>query len=159
MAQRDFHRAPMDLRIVGRDLPGLRFDGREPVYLGVQREKEVIDLVPGDAAEAVFRISVDVVLLGDGDVDFRGPFVHGKRGERFIYLSWGELEPEGRFEMFRRAKLHLSAIDEQAVAHALGSDLTIQATLDLTDNCGGLLCPSVRPPKIAWQVGSTARAS
>lgn len=158
MTQRDLHRATVDLRIVGRDLPGLRFGDRDPVYLGVQREKEVVGLVPGDAAEAVFRISVDVVVLDEGALDFRGPFAHGKRGERFIYLSWGQLQPGGRFEMFRRAKLHLSVLDEKALAQALGTGCTIEATLGLTDSCGGPLCASIRPPKIEWRINSPVRA-
>ena len=39
----------------------------------------------------------------EGAIDFGGPFVHGRKGERFLYLSWGAVDPD--FEMFRRAKL------------------------------------------------------
>jgi len=61
--------------------------------------------VPGDAPEAVFTFTIDAVTGDDGQIDFRGPFVHGKRGARFLYLSWGERFPDGRLQMFRRAKL------------------------------------------------------
>ena len=41
---------------------------------------------------------------------FRGPAVHGKRGERFLYLTWGDVGPAGEFAMFRRAKLMFADI-------------------------------------------------
>ena len=86
------------LRIVGHDLPGRSFEGARNVHVGVQRRSEVIDLVPGDAESAEWEVYVD---------HRRGPYVHGRGDERFVYLSWGELGAEGSFEMFRRAKLHL----------------------------------------------------
>ena len=45
----------------------------------------------------------------DGEPDFRGPLVHGKRGERFLYVSWGEPTGSGH-EMFRRLKLYLGPL-------------------------------------------------
>src|SRR4051794_40660058 len=98
----------LNMQIVGQNLPGRRFDGYQAVHLGIQRRSEVIDLVPGDAAQAIFALTVGAVVDGTGGIDFRGPYVHGKRGERFVYLSWGDLADDGTFTMFRRAKLHLS---------------------------------------------------
>jgi hypothetical protein len=144
----------VDVRIVGHNLPGLRWCEYERVHAGIQREQQVVGLVPGDAAEAVFRLTVDVVTGSEQGPDFRGPFVHGRRGERFLYLSWGQLAPDGDFAMFRRAKLWLSAADEQAVACALTPGQVLEATLDLTDARGGPLCASVRPPRIRWQVAA-----
>jgi hypothetical protein len=140
----------MRVRIVGTNLPGIRFGGREPVHVGVQRRKEVVDLVPGDAAEAVFDFDVDVV---DGP-DFRGPYVHGKRGQRFLYLSWGYASDGGGtdFEMFRRAKLHLSAIDDGLVGEAAAGGGVLEGRLSLTDGRGGPRCASVRPPLVEWRV-------
>jgi len=153
------NRAALELRIVGRRLPGLRFCEREPVYVGVQRQRraEVVDLVPGDVDEACFSLAVKVVTDGaDGGMDFRGPFVHGRRGERFLYLSWGYVGPGGAFEMFRRAKLHLSTIDEGDIARALASGAAITGALDLTGKRGAPLCAAVRPPSIAWRVDAPA---
>ena len=79
------------VRILGSRLPGRDCGGREPVHVGVQRRGEVVGLLPGDAEQAVFAITVDVVPGGAGGVEFRGPFVHGRRGERSVYLSWGQL--------------------------------------------------------------------
>jgi hypothetical protein len=146
----------VDVRIMGRNLPGLQWCEYEQVHVGVQREKQVVGLVPGDAAEAVFVIQVTVVGGDAQDLDFRGPFVHGRRGERFLYLSWGQLAPDGAFAMFRRAKLWLSAVDGQDVARALATGQALEATLALTDARGGPLCASVRPPTIQWQVAPVA---
>ena len=49
-------------------------------------------------------------VVEDGSVDLRGPAVHGKKGERFLYLTWGNVRPDGSFVMFRRAKLMVGDI-------------------------------------------------
>jgi hypothetical protein len=156
---------PLKFRIVGHRLPGLKFGmsagamiDREPVYLGIQRNSEVIDLVRGDAPRAVFEFAVDVVSGSDDGLDFRGPFVHGDKGKRFLYLSWGEVGADGGFSMFRRAKLPLSAIESKDLIGSLSSPLSaaepvvVEGTLDLTDEGGGPICAAVLPPKINWRV-------
>ncbi len=113
------------VRIVGQRLPGLRCGGRTGVHVGVQRGREVVALVPGDVTAAVFELTVGVVTGRDGRPDFRGPFVHGRPGERFLYLSWGEVGTAGRFEMFRRAKLHLSALSEDTLRKRSSSERSV----------------------------------
>ena len=102
---------PLDVRIVGVNLPGRAWAGYGNIHVGVQRGAEVVDLVPGDAGEAVWELPVDVMPGGD----FRGPFVQGKKGDRFLYLSWGTVGAAGGFTMFRRAKLMLAAVDAGVV--------------------------------------------
>ena len=142
--------ATLRLRLVGHSLPGRRFSCYEPVVLGVQRGREVVDLVAGDAGAAVFALTVEAVLR-DGALDFRGPYAHGKPGDRFLYLSWGTLAPDGRFAMFRRAKLRLADIPAAAIERALAGDVMLEGTLGLTSDRGGPLCAAVRPPRIAWR--------
>ncbi len=141
------------VQIAGQNLPGRQFDCYQEVHVGIQCRSEVIDLVPGDAPEASFCPAVDIQPDATGAYDFRGPYVHGKRGERFLYLSWGNVAEDGAFAMFRRAKLHLSAIDPHDVAHAVETGATLAGHLELSDGKGGPLCASVRPPRIAWRVG------
>lgn len=138
---------------MGQRLPGRRFGDAQAVHVGVQRKAEVVGLVAGDAERAVFDLTVDVVEAADGARDFRGPFVHGKRGHRFLYLSWGDVDAEGTFSMFRRAKLHLADVDPVVLDAVLGQDATLEATLDLTDECGGPRCATVRPPTVRWAAG------
>ena len=150
----------MNFRIVGRHLPGLKFGRsagafvhREHVHLGIQRRGEVIDLIPGDASRAVFDFQVDVTLGSKGCLDFLGPFVHGERGKRLLYLNWGEVDASGGFSMFRRAKLPLTAIAaKDLIGSPSPSSLVVEATLDLTDEKGGPICGKVAASALDWQV-------
>ena len=145
----------MHLRILGTSLPGIRFcdpagQPLTPVYLGIQRRDEVVFRTPGDAPSAVFDLEVDAVPV-EGGWDFRGPFVHGKRGDRFLYLSWGVLSGEA-FAMFRRAKIMLGAVPSDTLAAAVATG-GLEGALGLTDRRGSPLCAAVRPPVIAWSAG------
>ena len=148
------------IRIRGHDLPGARCVGLpgiakpayEAVHVGVQRKREVVDLVPGDAPEACWDLLVEVVPGRDGGLDFRGPWVQGKPGERFVYLSWGELLPGGGLAMFRRAKLWLTTIGDDRLQQAIATGSVVEGRLPLTDRRGGPICASVRPPTIEWSL-------
>jgi hypothetical protein len=129
------------IRIVGDNLPGRRFAEYADVHVGMQVDRDVPDPVPGDADVAIFEVPVTFT----DDRDFRGKAVHGRRGERFLYLSWGDLA-SGRFEMFRRAKLHLSTIPADELTGGV-----VEGRLGLTDGSGGPRCASVRPPVIVWR--------
>ncbi len=150
------------VRIRGHTLPGRRCVGlpgiAKPVYegvhIGMQRQKAVVDLVPGDATEASWTFPIEVVPGRSGGLDFRGPWVHGKPGERFLYLSWGEVPAVDQFLMFRRAKLWLTTISEELLQEALNTGATIEGRLPLTDSKGGPICASVRPPVIAWSLAT-----
>jgi hypothetical protein len=140
------------VRICGRRLPGASWSGRDGIHVGVQRGTDVVGLVIGDAADAVFDIDVDIVSDSDGEPDFRGPYVHGRRGERFIYLNWGEVHDEAPFTMFRRLKLHLAPLIELTDAETVLGAKRIQAVLELTDTRGRPLAASVRPPWVTWRI-------
>jgi hypothetical protein len=116
--------------------------------VGVQVGRDPAALVRADETEARWELELDVVDRG-GQLDFRGLLVHGRRGERFIYLTWGELGPDGRFEMFRRAKLMLNRIDQPVLAAALRTGRLL-ARVDLTGSDGGPRCARVDPPAIEW---------
>jgi hypothetical protein len=121
------------------------------VYLGIQRKQEVVEITPGDAPEAVFEVRLEV-RERDGALQFHGPFVQRRLPQQFVYLSWGEVKQPGTFIMFRRAKLHLTAIDAALVKQAVDSGGVIEGALPLTDRCGDPLCASVTPPVIRWSV-------
>ncbi|MFF8956870.1 DUF5990 family protein [Streptomyces sp. NPDC014894] len=138
--------AELVLRITGRELPGTDCGEFTDIHVGVQRGREPDQLVRADAAEALFEIPVETFAAADGTTDFRGPYVQGRRGTRFVYLTWGELPPGGEFAMFRRAKLFLA--DLPAAAVASGGPVT--TTLGLTDPDGMPLCAALRPPALHW---------
>ncbi len=142
---------------MGHNLPGIKFTivqgaviDRDPVYIGIQKKDEVIDLARGDAKKAEFNFPVEVIP--GKEYDFRGPFIHGGKGERFLYLSWGELGKGNKFEMFRRAKLFLSDIELKILKAALSNNSrTIEGAIDLTDDKGGPLCGSAVSRKVIWR--------
>lgn len=143
------------ITIVGFNPPGCEFcrpDGSmmTNVHVGVQQGREPTGLVRADTEPTRWEVDVDLVDH-DGDLDFRGPAVQGKRGDRFVYLTWGELGASEDFEMFRRAKLMLNRIDGTIVEAARAADHMV-ARVDLTDGDGGPRCARVDPPAISWSV-------
>ncbi len=144
----------MQIRIEGSDLPGRRPGGEADalrlgnVQVGVQRKAEVVDRVPADAASATWAFEVTVREV-DGLVDVGGPFVHGRPGARFLYLSWGAVD-DGGFAMFRRAKLLFGDVPGDVLRAASAGRGVLVGRLGLTDEQGGPRCARVRPPDITW---------
>lgn len=146
----------MRVAIAGINLPGRGFwrpDGSvmENVHVGVQVRRDPAQLVQADAVDGHWEMDVEVVA-NDGERDFRGPTVQGKRGDRFIYLTWGNVDPDGEFEMFRRAKLMLNRVDESVMKQAVEVGQLL-ATVDMTGDDGTPRCARVDPPAIEWSTG------
>jgi hypothetical protein len=144
------------IRIEGTDLPGRRGGSESDalrlgnVHVGVQRKAEVVDRVPADADAATWNLDVDSREV-DGLLDVGGPWVHGRPGARFLYLSWGAVDGE-RFEMFRRAKLLFGDVPTAVLRSAHDGAGVLVARLGLTDPDGGPRCARVRPPDIGWSL-------
>jgi hypothetical protein len=143
------------IRIEGSDLPGRRelpgradLPGLGGVQVGVQRKAEVVDRVPAGAESAVWEFEV-VSREVDELLDVGGPWVHGRPGARFLYLSWGVVEGE-TFRGFRRAKLLFGDIPTAMLRAAHDGGGVLVARLGLTDADGGPRCARVRPPDITW---------
>jgi hypothetical protein len=145
----------VEIIIRGHNLPGRSFCSEgEPldnVHVGVQVRRDPVDLVAGDAPAADWRVDVRVETT-EGQLDFKGPAVHGPRGQRFLYLTWGDVGADGNFTMFRRAKLMLDRIDPGMVREALTGQRPLQATIDLTDGRGCPRCARVDEPALSWTV-------
>jgi hypothetical protein len=140
------------IEIQGRALPGRRCAGYDDVAVGVQRGREVVDVRPADADAVTWSFDVAEVRRPDGGVDVRGPWVHGRPGARFLYLTWTGTRGttgDGTSGMFRRAKLMLD--DPALLAAAAGGVLV--GRVGLTQCDGTPLCAAVRPPRITWTVG------
>ncbi|UUW91114.1 DUF5990 family protein [Nocardioides sp. WV_118_6] len=144
----------MLLEIRGHHLPGRTWAGdavaHDDVHVGLQVGREPAELVPGDADRATWTTELRLVDLPDGTTDVRGPAVQGRRGERFVYLTWGDLGADGGFAMFRRAKLMLADVLALGVGtdSGLGPDDHVVATVDLTDERGGPRCARLEPPAL-----------
>jgi hypothetical protein len=134
------------------NLPGTECVGKTGVRLGVQKGDVVIEDVPADREEVIFTIPLRVIESSrTGQPDFRGPFVHGKLGERFLYLCWGE-RPAQTWEGFRRAKLPLRYLSRQLLEKALHAGTPIAVHLDMTDEKGVPLTASIKEDAIAWRM-------
>jgi hypothetical protein len=131
----------------GTDAPGRTFASYRDVHVGVQVGREAVGLVPADTPAPEWALDVRY------DGDFRGPAVHGKKGERFLYLTWGDVATPGSFAMFRRAKLMVNDIEPELLAGAARIDGTLVASLPLTDERGCPRCARVKPPVIGWRAG------
>lgn len=122
------------LVIRGHHLPGRSCGPYRDVHVGLQVRHEAHDLVPGDADHAEW-----VVDIGTDDGDFRGPAVQGRKGARFVYLTWGTYT-DGTFTMFRRAKLMLADLPRPA------EEVTVE--VHLTDDNGMPRCARLHAPAI-----------
>lgn len=122
-------------------VPGLE------VFGAVQIRRDVEQITPlGDGPmELTAEFEIVASAAADDGVDFRGPYVQGKRGDRFVYVSWGLADDPDDFGMYRRAKVIL---DEIPTALLDGSDLV--ASIQGTSADGGPVCARVRPESVAW---------
>ena len=147
----------MELVIEGVDLPGAtcgpspeRPGGHHGIHVGVQRRGrpgELLGLTPGDAPSARWVLPVEVT-----GSDVRGPWVQGRPGGRFVYLSWVTVEGDGEARLFRRAKVMLDAVPAPVLEAASASGRLV-ARIGLTDAKGNPTCAAARPPLVEWRAG------
>jgi hypothetical protein len=90
---------------------------------------------------ARWELEVTLRTAPEGELEFRGPCVHGRRGERCLYLSWGEVANHGAFKLFRAAaKLRLADVEPSVVRDALRPGHRLFAQPGLTDAQGQPRC-------------------
>ena len=107
------HTDQLELRIDVGLMPAVWCTDPAALSLGLQSGRD--DIVRGTALEdgIRFEVSVGVKQVRAGDPDFTGPLVHGRPGERFLYLSWGHVTAHSEHDMFRRLKLYLSPVSRK----------------------------------------------
>jgi Family of unknown function (DUF5990) len=150
----------LKLKVICTELPGLRFCDpyaaeptiKEPVYLGIQHGREVIEQVPADRRTVTFNPEFRVSRNPEGTPNFLGPYAQGTPTDRFIYLSWGVKHQDGRFEMFRRLKLRPRHLTWRQINESITSDQPIVVRLKLTDPRGCPLCATPPPPHVTWEL-------
>ncbi len=148
----------MVIEVEGRSLPGRSCKpgpdtGRyENIHVGIGPRGQPVELFPGDAPSTSWQFQVEFNRAADGSIDFRGPMVSGRRGDRFLYLNWGTVAEDGNFQLFRRAKLGLSELDPTLVAQALERKADLRCTVQLTDSKGNPTCARLRPPAVEWRM-------
>lgn len=131
----------MIVKVEGINGPGRRCNPApehgpyEDVQVGVGRFTDPIGVVPGDTKSVHWQVPVRVVWH-QGEPDFRGPAVNGKRGDRHLYLNWFNREPNRQLRLFRRGKVMLSSLDPALVEQAQRTGAALQCTVNLTNAKG-----------------------
>ncbi len=138
----------MRLTVRGRDLPGSLFAGYRNVHVGLQVRRDAAGLVRGDASDATWVTDVTVLDGPDGG-DYRGEAVQGRRGERFVHLTWSTVEGE-EFTVFRRAKLMLDDLPA-----ALRSEHAVVVEIPLRQEDGSPRCARVPSQLLTWREGAS----
>jgi hypothetical protein len=138
------------LEITCTDLPGTQWEGRGPLYLGIQKGDEIREATPADSKRVVFRPVLRVRKHTDGTANFLGPFAHGPRAGRFIYLNWVIQRDGVLVQMVGRIKLLLSHIEWSRVEKALVQEKPIKVTIALRNAKGGPVFASVGPSVAKW---------
>ncbi len=139
----------LTIRVVAVDPP---FQNQHGVMFGLQAKGGDVDAMPATAT-AIFETELTVAGTGDGPMDFKGPHVHGKKSDRFIYLSWGTNDGDQPFVMFARAKLKLADIPSEDLTKAGStSGAVLECRLDATNDKGQPASGTIKPPALAWSM-------
>ncbi len=120
------------------------------------------DLVPPstDSGENVsFDFTVNIANnRTHGPPNFRGPFVQGPPGGRFIYINSGTYAGQADSCWSRRAKIPLSGITWDLIEETLSKSCAVlEACIAGTAGDGGPACATVRLLKDGWKVQNTTR--
>lgn len=140
----------IEIQLVCTHFPGLPFEGRESIFLGIQHKKDILEETPATVEEKVFKVQIKLSTGKNGQPNFTGPYVFGKTGDKFLYLVWFIKTGMGN-EGFRRAKIKLQDLSWEQIRKAIAQQGPIRARITLTDAKGGPICASVKPPFIEWE--------
>jgi hypothetical protein len=140
------------IEIICTDLPGRQWGGHGPVHLGIQKADALLDAAPADLKRIVFRPVLRVRLHADGSPNFLGPFAHGPRTGRFIYLIWAIVREDIPAPWLGRIKLLLNHIEWPHVEKAITRKKPIKVTVALTNAKGQPVFASVRADTAKWEL-------
>jgi hypothetical protein len=106
---------------------------------------ELVAPASATAEEIVCDLEVRAVAKPDGGVDFRGPFVQGKPGERFVYVCSGTSAGQPDSCWTRRMKVPLAGITREMADEAVRDGRVLRARFAGTAGDGGPACATCRP--------------
>lgn len=120
------------------------------MLFGLQSKHGVDEPLPASES-AEFRVQIEVRSSNEG-LDFAGDHVHGRRGDRSMYLSWGVAEATEPFVLFARAKIKLAHIPADLVELAVQQRRPLQADLEATNARGQPASGTINAPAISWRL-------
>ena len=129
--------------------PGVDFGlqkGRGSIYETVQTQRS-------SGQDLRFEFSAE--LRGTGAApDFRGPFVHGPAGARFVYIDIGSCAGQTNTHFSRRLKVPLKGITAELIRGASAPGAVLEARVPGTGRDGTPACASVKDFS-GWLVRTT----
>ncbi len=138
---------PVRVRVVAIDPP---FEAEHGMVFGMQRGRSIHAPLPADRT-AAFEFEIEVGPGRSGRLDFRGPFVHGRPGDRFLYLWWGPAGTEQGAPL-ARAKLKLGQVATDLLDRCRDDGSVLVAELMATDDRGRPASGTIREPGVRWSV-------
>ncbi len=144
----------LQVRLVCEGIPVHRFegfDGKRSVRVELQTKTGHQPGRKVGSNAVAWEILVAEKRSPDGAPDFSGPAVHGKRGERFFYLSWSG-EVAGTRVMFRRIKIHLRDLTMTQLVQARKPANLLEARVHAVAKDDGPACASVPLLGAGWTV-------
>lgn len=135
------------VHLVATDPP---FGAEHGVLFGLQAGRDVDDPRPATRTTG-FETEIEIIA-GDEGIDFRGRHVHGGKGDRFLYLSWGVPDATEPFVMVARAKIKLVDVPAELLDEVTTRGGALVCQLQATNDRGQPASGSIRPPAVEWRV-------
>lgn len=115
------------IRIICVNLVSRDHEGK-PGLFGLQDKTPTLQ-AGASRADGGLEFTCEITVKAAGEaLDFAGNYVHGPKGERFLYLSWGIRQETGWF-WIRRIKIMLNGITPALVEAA--QNRTLEVTIDV----------------------------
>jgi hypothetical protein len=121
--------------------------GRGSIYETVQTQRS-------DGGDLTFEFDAEIKASGAAS-DFRGPFVQGPAGGRFVYIDIGACAGQAGTPWSRRLKVPLGGITAEMIRRA-ASDAVLEASVPGTGRDGTPACASVKD-FAGWKVKVSPR--
>ena len=132
------------LRIVlEKPPPGVDFG----IQKGAGSLYETVQTQRSNGGDLVFEfpVAVKTAATPAGPMDFAGPIVQGRRGERFVYVDIGTCARQRDTPWTRRLKVPLAGIDADSIRRAsAGRNRVLEARVWGTGKDGGPSCGTVK---------------
>lgn len=139
-------RSMLQLRLVAIDPP---FKAEHQVLFGLQDKRGSVDPVPATKT-TVFTTNIEIINGAETGPDFRGDYVHGKKRDRFFYLSWGTPDDAEPFIMFARAKVKLADLPIELLEGGTDGQTCVECRLQATNSKGHPASGTIKPPDVSW---------
>jgi len=106
-----------------------------------------------ESESVTFELTVRAISTAAGTFDFRGDYVYGPRGARFVYLCSGSHAGDLTSCWNRRAKVSLMTLTvDHITAVAAAPDLIFEGRILGTARDGGPACASIPLLSDGWQL-------